>query len=106
QQIGEAAHNREPESHAAVRPLGRDVVSHLTELLEDPRLMFGPDADSGVDDFHRDARSAPSRTDNDPTAPRVSNGIGDEIPENAPFAVARASRQRSDIESQRMERLA
>ena len=82
QEVGEAANDRETESHTAVRPLGCDVVSHLIELLEDARLMLGPDADPGVDDFDRDARTAPSRTDNDPSAPRVAHRVGDEVLED------------------------
>jgi hypothetical protein len=83
EQIGKAAHDREPETHATAlgRPLR--VVLDPVELLEDALAMCRGDADAGVDDIDRDARAAPSRADEHPPTVGVANAVGDEVADDA-----------------------
>ena len=84
QNVAESANDRQTESHSAIRLVGRNVVPHLIELIEDARLMLDCDAYTRVDDVDCDAVAAPPRADDHAAAPRITNGVRSKIA-NDPF---------------------
>src|SRR5436309_1942637 len=67
QHAGEPFRDREPEARAPEAPRGRGVG--LREGCEEPRLLFGVEADAGVDDLQAEAAGRPRvRRESDPEA--------------------------------------
>src|SRR5262249_58034856 len=78
---GEAAHDREPESHApgAVALAGADLI----ELLEDPLALRLGDARARIPQLDRDAFAAAPDADDYPATRGVADRVGGEVVEDA-----------------------
>jgi hypothetical protein len=89
-QLDQVAHDREPETEAAVGAGGRRVG--LPEALEDVRQEGGIDATAAVRDPDLRVRVHPIDTDDDPPVPRRQlHGVGEQVPDHLlqPGQVAR-----------------